>query len=210
MILPASLICALFSCIYMAYGPSHSCPKGQAPQPGTVSAAPLFLAPGGSQTDPQWSDLSPSSVSLSPAGATLASAGSDNCSHDRVYRQITAASDSPTSTPCGPPPTHLERNRPSSIVRHARSRAEAWLGSGLRRPAPCNWNIVWTACGKPNWSTPINSWCQIDSGLCPHFRRTCMNQLAALYARVSSDRQKETHTIASQTAALLEYAQTHS
>jgi site-specific DNA recombinase len=36
-----------------------------------------------------------------------------------------------------------------------------------------------------------------------------MQQLAALYARVSSDRQKETHTIASQTAALLEYAQTH-
>ena len=31
---------------------------------------------------------------------------------------------------------------------------------------------------------------------------------AAIYARVSSDRQKESHTIASQTAALLEYAQT--
>src|SRR6059036_2341159 len=37
-----------------------------------------------------------------------------------------------------------------------------------------------------------------------------MNQPAAIYARVSSDRQKEDHTIASQTAALLEYAQTHS
>ncbi len=36
-----------------------------------------------------------------------------------------------------------------------------------------------------------------------------MNQPAAIYARVSSDRQKENHTIASQTAALLEYAQTH-
>jgi site-specific DNA recombinase len=36
-----------------------------------------------------------------------------------------------------------------------------------------------------------------------------MNQPAALYARVSSDRQKENHTIASQTAALIEYAQTH-
>src|SRR5947209_3022501 len=37
-----------------------------------------------------------------------------------------------------------------------------------------------------------------------------MNQPAAIYARVSSDRQKEDHTIASQTAALIEYAQTHS
>jgi site-specific DNA recombinase len=36
-----------------------------------------------------------------------------------------------------------------------------------------------------------------------------MNQPAAIYARVSSDRQKEQHTIASQTAALREYAQAH-
>src|SRR5918996_1615083 len=34
-----------------------------------------------------------------------------------------------------------------------------------------------------------------------------MNQPAAIYARVSSDRQKENHTIASQTAALIEYAE---
>ena len=36
-----------------------------------------------------------------------------------------------------------------------------------------------------------------------------MNKPTAIYARVSSDRQKEKHTIASQTAALIEYAQTH-
>jgi site-specific DNA recombinase len=36
-----------------------------------------------------------------------------------------------------------------------------------------------------------------------------MNKSAAIDARVSSDRQKENHTIASQTAALIEYAQTH-
>jgi len=32
---------------------------------------------------------------------------------------------------------------------------------------------------------------------------------AALYARVSSDRQKEQHTIGSQMAALIQYAETH-
>ena len=37
-----------------------------------------------------------------------------------------------------------------------------------------------------------------------------MNQPAAIYARVSSDRQKENHTIASQTEALKEFARTHS
>src|SRR5947209_5539519 len=36
-----------------------------------------------------------------------------------------------------------------------------------------------------------------------------MNRPAAIYARVSSDRQKENHTIGSQTAALVQYAQTH-
>src|SRR3974377_2421717 len=36
-----------------------------------------------------------------------------------------------------------------------------------------------------------------------------MNQPAALYARVSSDRQKENHTIASQVAALTQYAETN-
>jgi site-specific DNA recombinase len=36
-----------------------------------------------------------------------------------------------------------------------------------------------------------------------------MNNPAAIYARVSSDRQKENHTIASQTAALLHHAATH-
>jgi site-specific DNA recombinase len=34
-----------------------------------------------------------------------------------------------------------------------------------------------------------------------------MNKAAAIYARISSDRQKEQHTIASQTAALIDYAQ---
>src|SRR6204780_3361315 len=36
-----------------------------------------------------------------------------------------------------------------------------------------------------------------------------MNKPAAIYARVSSDRQKENHTIASQTAALLDHAAAH-
>ena len=35
-----------------------------------------------------------------------------------------------------------------------------------------------------------------------------MTRPAAIYARVSSDRQKEDHTIASQTAALIQYAET--
>jgi site-specific DNA recombinase len=36
-----------------------------------------------------------------------------------------------------------------------------------------------------------------------------MDKPAAIYARVSSDQQKENHTIQSQTAALIQYAKTH-
>ena len=36
-----------------------------------------------------------------------------------------------------------------------------------------------------------------------------MTKTAAIYARVSSDRQKENHTIASQVTALLQYAESH-
>ncbi|HTF24225.1 MAG TPA: recombinase family protein [Candidatus Limnocylindria bacterium] len=36
-----------------------------------------------------------------------------------------------------------------------------------------------------------------------------MNKPAAIYTRISSDRQQESHTIASQTAALLEYARSN-
>ena len=36
-----------------------------------------------------------------------------------------------------------------------------------------------------------------------------MTKVAAIYARVSSDRQKENHTIASQLVALTEYAEAH-
>src|SRR5260370_23030666 len=36
-----------------------------------------------------------------------------------------------------------------------------------------------------------------------------MNKAAAIYTRVSSDRQKENHTLESQTTALVEYAKAH-
>ena len=42
-----------------------------------------------------------------------------------------------------------------------------------------------------------------------HPRRNSVNKLAAIYPRVSSDRQKDNHTIASQTVALKQYSQTN-
>ena len=40
-------------------------------------------------------------------------------------------------------------------------------------------------------------------------RRRALMKMAAIYARVSSEQQREEHTIASQTAALIEFAASH-
>jgi site-specific DNA recombinase len=66
-----------------------------------------------------------------------------------------------------------------------------------------------------NWLRLISCWYPTgDERLQEHplnhsvlIRRLMMNKPAAIYARVSSDRQKENHTIASQTAALIEHAE---
>jgi len=54
----------------------------------------------------------------------------------------------------------------------------------------------------------MNAWCPARSGS-PSGQLPNRPQAAAIYARVSSDRQKENHTIASQLAALTEYAEAH-
>jgi site-specific DNA recombinase len=66
-----------------------------------------------------------------------------------------------------------------------------------------------------NWLRRISCWYPTGDGrLQEHplnhsilIRRLMMNKPAAIYARVSSNRQKENHTIASQTAALIEHAE---
>ena len=79
----------------------------------------------------------------------------------------------------------------------------------------CNWNIDSTVCCKTSSRTCISCSCRIDANQSEVILRNkkiqrqerTMNKPAAIYARVSSDRQKENHTIASQTAALIECAE---
>jgi site-specific DNA recombinase len=75
-------------------------------------------------------------------------------------------------------------------------------------------NIVSIVCSLKSWRKLTNFSCpsfvtQSDPSTGMRFRGGFMNQPAAIYTRVSSDRQKEDHTIASQTAALLEYAKSN-
>ena len=100
----------------------------------------------------------------------------------------------------------------------AAARARAWVSRNQFGNAPCSWNID---------SIGSIGYCQTNSFNCTtcscqrdvsqseeklrkhpfNFGAWTINKPAATYARVSSDRQKENHTIASQTAALAEYAQ---
>src|SRR5207302_6400758 len=123
--------------------------------------------------------------------------------------QPSSASGRTSSALCARPAIHHHRGGQPSAVRPARPRAAACLETPPASPAPCTWNINRIVGSTTSCSRFTNSWYQKNSGLWPFPRRTPMTQPAALYARVSSDRQKENHTIDSQTAALIQFAQTH-
>ena len=59
-----------------------------------------------------------------------------------------------------------------------------------------------------SWPTPTRCWCRPARVRLPPTEWSAHMQMAAIYTRVSSERQREAHTIASQTAALVEWATT--
>src|SRR5262249_22556343 len=100
-------------------------------------------------------------------------------------------------------------------ARAAAARARAWVSRNQFGSAPCSWNIDSIVCCQTSSRTCISCSFPIDASQSekklrnkpiPVQERT-MNKPTDIYARLSSDRQKENHTIASQTAALIEYAQ---
>src|SRR5258708_11278850 len=105
--------------------------------------------------------------------------------------------------------SELERERQPGVSADAGCRAEAWLSDSPSPRLGWIWNISLTVSWTPNLPGLISSWHPTRCGRCPTHRRNFMNQPAALYARVSSQRQKENQTIASQTDALIQYARTH-
>src|SRR5208283_395174 len=110
-----------------------------------------------------------------------------------------------------------ERDRQPSRAGGTPSWGRPWLTTRGAGNARCGWNINLTGCGLKSWRRFMNAWyltrCSSPCEPRPHcpgtIRRFGMTKVAAIYARVSSDRQKENHTITSQVAALRDYAQAH-
>src|SRR5882757_11151914 len=66
------------------------------------------------------------------------------------------------------------------------------------------------ACASVSWHRRTTFWFPDESAsLARNQQGEAFMKLAAIYARVSSDQQREEHTIASQTAALIEFAKKH-
>lgn len=96
-----------------------------------------------------------------------------------------------------------------------RAETRAWLSGSPFSAASFSCNINLIVCYQISSNRLISCWsptrpARLSAQPLLSPRRTCTTKAAAIYTRVSSDRQKEDHTIASQTAALIEYAQMHS
>ena len=66
------------------------------------------------------------------------------------------------------------------------------------------------ACASVSWHRRTTFWFPDESAsLARNQQGEAFMKMAAIYARVSSEQQREKHTIASQTAALIEFAKTH-
>src|ERR1700733_4251521 len=204
------LTCVTYGCIQMSYAPRQRNPEGSTSEPGANSAARTISAVGSCSTACQeLFHLAASGVSVPGAGARPKRACSGQRSEGCLYRQALTHFGASTPDVCRQRQANLERERRSGVDSHAPSRSEAWLRGGQPVLVLSIWNIDLIVCWATSSFRHINFWRRTSSGPSTPRRRLRMNKPAALYARVSSDQQKENHTIQSQTAALIEYAKTH-
>ena len=191
------------------------CSEGSTAQSCSRTAAAIrTTCPGGHRVGARVFDLPSASPSLHPTGAATETPHPGERRQARVYGKTAAQLDCTRSSLCARQETAPERGRHTGFAGVVPTRARAWVSRNELGPTLSSWNIVWIDCNPRSWLRLINSWYPSSAGQPVEqpakMWRGCMNQPAAVYARVSSDRQKENHTIASQTEALKEFAGTHS
>src|SRR5258707_5826083 len=195
MIPPGLLILAIYSCICMAYAASQPEPKNPASQPGAIFAAATQPCRGFARTGASLFYLATSGLSLSGARTPPAKTPAPDPTQDCFYRQAQSPSGLSFAALCSERSYEPERERQPGASADAGCRAEAWLSDSPSPRLGWIWNISLTVSWTPNLPGLISSWHPTRCGRCPTHRRNFMNQPAALYARVSSQRQKENQTI---------------
>src|SRR5271165_3548652 len=214
MIPPGYSTYVIYSCINMSYAPRQSRAQSQTSQSCSRPAAAVSaftrrrLPYGAGQRSLAAPGLSLSATSSASEAAACGQRYQSRF-HREAFSQIGEASSD--SSPGGR--LVLERVREPGVSGATNAETRAWL-SGVPSAANFSSNIYLIVCCRISWNRFISWWSPtmptrlvVRSLLC--LRRIYMTQAAAIYARVSSDRQKEEHTITSQAAALMEYAQKH-
>src|SRR4051812_16144447 len=165
---------------------------------------------GGGHHDPvqRLRDLASSSLPLRPAGPDARGAAAGYRAGHSGHRQAARRRGTPSAGAC--------RQQRSDTGRDHRTCPRGVHCSG---PGPCLTGLAAssvsstpsTACSTPSSNWPMRRWLPTSRGGVAN-RRTRQEGLtmktAAIYARVSGDRQRQEQTIASQTAALIEFAGT--
>src|SRR5271157_1799189 len=209
------LIDVIYGCMNMTYAPRQSRAQNKTSQSCSGSAAAVSsftrrrLPYGAGQRS-----LAASGLSLSATSSASEAAASNQRYQSRFQRGAFSQIGKASSDSCPGGRLVLERVREPGVIGAANAETRAWL-SGVPSAASFSSNIYLIVCCRISWNRFISCWsptmpARLVVLALPCLRRICMTQAAAIYTRVSSDRQKEEHTIASQTAALMEYAQKHS
>src|SRR5262244_718661 len=170
--------------------------------------------PGSHRVGARVFDLPSTSPSLHPTCAATETANPGERRQAGVYRKAATQPDSTRTALCTRQEAACERGGRAGVARAGTTRARAWVSRNQLGHTFSSWNIAWIDCYRKSWLRLIDYWYPSSVGQPTeqpaNMWRGCMNQPAAIYARVSSDRQKENHTIASQTEALKGFARTHS
>src|SRR5271157_83879 len=214
MIPPGYSTYVIYSCINMSCAPRQSRAQSKTSQScsGPAAAVSAFTRRRLPYGAGQRSFAAPG-LSLSATSSASEAAASGQRHQSRFHREAFSPIGEASSDSCPGGRLVLERVREPGVSGATNAETRAWL-SGVPSAANFSSNIYLIVCCRISWNRFISCWSPtvparlvVLALLC--LRRICMTQAAAIYTRVSSDRQKEEHTIASQTAALLEYAQKH-
>lgn len=195
MILPRYLIYVIYGCINMTYAPCQSRTQSKTSQScaGPAAAVSSFTRrrlPYGAGQLP----LSASDLSLSATSAASKAAASGERYQSRFHREAFSQVGKASSDSCPGGRLVLERVREPGVIGAADAETRTCL-SGVPFAANFSSNIYLIVCCRISWNRLISCWSPTTLArlvvlllLC--LRRICMTQAAAIYTRVSSDRQK--------------------
>src|SRR6266852_3581894 len=150
------------------------------------------------------------SLSISRASRQTWPSSASRGSLDSYYPEASTAYRARVARLCCPQRSDARGDRHTCAGSVSERSSKAWL-SDVQDVSPFKFisTIRLIAYAGRSSRRCMSSWCPRSSASSAHVSGRASMKLAVIYARVSSDQQREEHTIASQTAALIEFAKNH-